>query len=282
MLSTFFRQLVRQPSLRVVTAKYSSKSTDPTDKEIHKEDDEKEVNVAEYIIDDEEMENRAAYIAKIRNKSGLLQSDRRRVMHQMPYDEPQSWVHLTVAYKRKLYARHGAASGVDPRIMFPSPEDLTDRAEYERVAHPKTLQQMVAEERAVAEAKKSAKLKREEDIAKKLTKLDQWTNELNARVAKKESDARAAKEKRERLIEDVRRQFGFRLDHRDPRFQELVEQKELEDKKASKALKKQKKQEIALKKLQQQFESHNEQLKRPEDNAEQTKNDDDAPKKSKK
>lgn len=283
MLSSLFRQLMRQPSLRTVTVnKYSSKSAGPADTEIIKDDDEKEVNVAEYIIDDEETESRAAYITKIRNKSGLSDAHRRRLLNQLPYEEPQSWVHKTVAYRQRMYGRYGAASGVDPRIMFPTSEDLADRDEYERVAYPKTLHEMVAEEKAIAEAKKAAKLKREDDIAKKLLKLDQWTKELNVRVAKKEADARTAKEKRERLIEEVRRQFGFRLDHRDPRFNELLEQKEVEDKKANKALKKQKKQELALKRLQQQFEGQEEQLKRPDDAPEKPKDTDTAPKKAKK
>lgn len=288
MISGLFRQLIRQTSLRAVAVEYSSKAADPTnpsnssDKDVRTDEDEDKVNVADYIIDDEETENRAAYIEKIRNRSGLRDKDRRRLLDRVPYDEPQSWIHLTLEYQRKMYGRYGATSGVDPRLLFQTPEELADRAEYERVAHPKTLQQMVAEEMAAADAKVASTRKREEDIAKKLAKLDQWTNELNARVAKKEADARAAKEKRERLIEEVRRQFGFRLDHRDPRFQELLDQKEAEDKKASKALKKQKKQEIALKKLQEQFDSQNNQLKRPDDVIEQTKGGDDATKKSKK
>lgn len=287
LISSLFRRLIRQTSLRAVAAEYSSKAANPTnpsvtaDKDIHEDEDEEKVNVADYIIDDEETETRAAYIEKIRNRSGLREKDRRVVLNQMPYDAPECWIHLTLEYKRKMYGRYGAASGVDPRFLFPTPEELADRAEYERVAYPKTLQQMVAEEKAAADAKVAATRKREEDIAKKLAKLGQWTNELNARVAKKEADARAAKEKRERLIEDVRRQFGFRLDHRDPRFQELLDQKEAEEKKANKALRKQKKQALALKKLQDQFENQNIQLKRPDDVVEHTKDGDDAPKKSK-
>lgn len=278
MMSSIFRQLLRQPSLRTGTASYSIKKTDS---DIYIDEDDKKLNVSDYIVKDEETENREAYIAKIRNKSGLLSQDHRRVKNQVPYDEPQSWVHLTVAYQRKMYGRYGAVSGVDPRIMFPTAEDLADKAEYERVAFPKTLQQMIAEEKEAAELKVASKRAREEDIAKKLTKLDQWTKELRARVAKKEADARAAEEKRERLVEDVRRQFGFRLDARDPRFAEMLEQKELEDKKVSKAMKKQKKQEIVLKRLQAQFEN-TEELKRSEEIPEPTNTGGDKAKKSKK
>lgn len=45
-------------------------------------------------------------------------------------------------------------------------------------------------------------------------------------------------EKKERLIEEVRQIFGFRIDPRDERFKEALLQKEREEKKASKAAKK--------------------------------------------
>ncbi|KAI5630956.1 growth arrest and DNA-damage-inducible proteins-interacting protein 1 domain-containing protein [Phthorimaea operculella] len=47
----------------------------------------------------------------------------------------------------------------------------------------------------------------------------------------KESEAKAAKEKKERLVEEVRRHFGFKLDPRDERFQEMLA-REKEQKKA--------------------------------------------------
>lgn len=109
---------------------------------------------------------------------------------------------------------------------------------------------MIERSRQQREAKQSAIREREATIAKKLGKLDQWTAELNARVAKRESDARAARERKERLVEEVRRQFGFKVDARDERFKELLAQKEKEDKKRQKEVKKKQKDERMLAKLQ--------------------------------
>lgn len=108
------------------------------------------------------------------------------------------------------------------------------------------MQKMNAE---VREAKQEAIIKREEDVAKKLGKLDQWMDEMNARIAKKESDARAAKERKERLVEEVRRHFGYTIDMRDEKFKEMLAQKEKEDKKSQKEARKKQKEMKMLEKL---------------------------------
>lgn len=109
---------------------------------------------------------------------------------------------------------------------------------------------MIERSRQQIAAKQAAISDREATIAKKLGKLDQWTAELNARVAKRESDARAARDRKDRLVEEVRRQFGFKVDARDERFKELLAQKEKEDKKRQKEVKKKLKDERMLAKLQ--------------------------------
>lgn len=114
--------------------------------------------------------------------------------------------------------------------------------------HPRA--QMIERSRQQIAAKQAAISDREATIAKKLGKLDQWTAELNARVAKRESDARAARDRKDRLVEEVRRQFGFKVDARDERFKELLAQKEKEDKKRQKEVKKKLKDERMLAKLQ--------------------------------
>lgn len=98
-------------------------------------------------------------------------------------------------------------------------------------------------------AKQDVIIKREEDVAKKLDKLEHWMNELNARIAKKEADARAARERKERLVEEVRRHFGYTVDVKDEKFKEMLAQKEKEDKKAQKEARKKQKEMKMLEKL---------------------------------
>lgn len=72
----------------------------------------------------------------------------------------------------------------------------------------------------------------------KLKKMNQWTTELNAKIAKKEAALQAAKLHKERLIEEVRKHFGFKISPHDSRFKEMLEQKEKEEKKKKKEAKK--------------------------------------------
>lgn len=82
---------------------------------------------------------------------------------------------------------------------------------------------------------------REAEITAKLLKMDQWTVELNARIAKKEADLEAAKLRKERLVEEVRKHFGFKISLNDERFKTMLAQKEKEEKKKKKEAKKKEK-----------------------------------------
>uniref|UniRef100_A0A336LYX0 Large ribosomal subunit protein mL64 n=1 Tax=Culicoides sonorensis TaxID=179676 RepID=A0A336LYX0_CULSO len=200
--------------------------------------------------DDEDVEERKRRIDKIRNKSRLLPNHRNMLMGQVPYpDGPESWIHTTLKYKRGLFGKYGLESGVDPRICYPTATEKADQDEFERVAYPFTLQEMQKMNAELRKEKEDAITKREEDIAKKLGKLDGWMAELNAKIAKKEADARAAKERKERLVEEVRRHFGYTIDVRDEKFKEMLAIKEKEDKKAQKEARKKQKEMKMLEKL---------------------------------
>lgn len=238
-LSHTFRAILRTSIQRASIGKYSSKTPSVIDDaEYIKDDENAQSDIAAALHTDVDVEAAEAEIERKRNKSGLLPQDRRILNKQKPYDEPTSWIHTTVRYNRSLYGRYGEASGVDPRISFPTAEDRDERLEFENVAHPKTLKQMIEENKQRRIDEKEATAARERDVEIKFAKLTQWKNEFHAKIAKRESDAKAALEKKARLVEEIRRQFGFKMDSRDPRFKELVEKKEQEDKKLAKQAKK--------------------------------------------
>lgn len=246
--AALFRSLLIRPTFSPV--RFASKSTTTTaDLDVESEDSQSATQTA-ILIQDDDFDRREQELEVSRNKSRLLPQHRNMLNDTKPYDEAQSWIHKTVKYNRMQFGRYGLASGIDPRICFPTPREKATSDEYERVAHPFTIQQMMKVSREEALAKKQLKVERESTIHKKLGKLDQWTKELNAKVAKKENDARAAKERKDRLVEEVRRQFGFKVDARDERFQELLAQKEKEDKKKQKEAKRKQKDERMLAKLQ--------------------------------
>lgn len=142
-----------------------------------------------------------------------------------------------------MYGRYGNASDVDPSVCWPNKKELDDIKEYERFAFPRTIPEMIEIAKKQRAEKQERMLKRDEDIANKLLKLDGWIKDLHAKVAKKEADAREAKERKERLIEEVRRHFGYTVDPRDDRFKEMLEKKEKEQKKAMKEARKKAKEE---------------------------------------
>lgn len=82
---------------------------------------------------------------------------------------------------------------------------------------------------------------RNEEVETNYAKLKTWVKNLEDRKAKKLADAKAQREKKEKLIEEVRSYFGYRVDPKDERFQEMLEKKEKEEKKAIKEAKKKEK-----------------------------------------
>uniref|UniRef100_A0A182SEM2 Large ribosomal subunit protein mL64 n=1 Tax=Anopheles maculatus TaxID=74869 RepID=A0A182SEM2_9DIPT len=205
-----------------------------------------------FVDDDaESTEAREARKAALRNKSRLLPQHRNMLHGVLPYEQSQSWIHETVKYKRMMLGRYGIdGSRVDPRVCFPTKKEAYEKAEYERVAFPFTLKQMMDANETARKTRKAEIEAREADVARKLEKLDQWTSDLNARIAKKEAEARAAKERKDRLVEEVRRHFGFKVDPRDERFQEMLALKEREDRKKVKEAKRKEKEEKMMEKLQ--------------------------------
>lgn len=177
------------------------------------------------------------------------------------------WIHGTVKYNRKLYGQYGEASGVNPAICWPLKEELENRLEYERVAYPYTIPEMIETSKQKRLQRKEFIRKREEEIAQKMLKLDTWIKEMKEKIAKKEMEAITAKvnakfnffllktecfvlqARKDKLIEEVRRHFGYTVDSRDEKFKEMVEKKEKEQKKALKEERKKAKEEKLMKKL---------------------------------
>lgn len=68
--------------------------------------------------------------------------------------------------------------------------------------------------------------------------MDQWTAELNAKIKKKKAEMEEARKRKEHLVEEVRRHFGFNISPHDSRFKEMLLQKEEQEKKKKKEAKK--------------------------------------------
>ncbi|CAG9858933.1 unnamed protein product [Phyllotreta striolata] len=222
-------------------------------------------------VDNEEAKLREEEIERLRNKSRLRQPDRCILMNKNPYPEPMVSHHGTLKYMRRTYGRYGEASGVNPAICWPVKEELDNAKEYERAAHPFTIQDMMAEAARVKKEKEEATQTRQKDIVTKMLKLEEWKRDLANRIAKKEAEAIAAKQKKERLVEEVKRHFGYTVDPRDAKFQEMLEQKEKEEKKAKKEERKKLREAKMMEKLLKKPESKTEKSEQNKEGTENTK-----------
>lgn len=84
-----------------------------------KDDEEEEEDAVKIAFNDEldDTENsewKQMQIDQMRNKSRLRTQHRNALNGNVPYDREESWIHQTLKYKRIIYGRYGAASGIDP------------------------------------------------------------------------------------------------------------------------------------------------------------------------
>lgn len=105
---------------------------------------------------------------------------------------------------------------------------------------------------------------REEDIDKIVANFDKWKTALEAKVAKREAELTAAKQKKERMMEEMKEQFGYNIDQRDERFQQMLAEKEKEDKKRKKEEKKKLRNEKMLTFLAQQSQEADKKIQKSE------------------
>ncbi|MPC48659.1 hypothetical protein E2C01_042439 [Portunus trituberculatus] len=96
---------------------------------------------------------------------------------------------------------------------------------------------------------------RQQDLVQKVVKLEGWKKQVRDRIKKQELEAQIAKEKKEKLIEEVRQILGFQIDPKDERFKEALLQKEKEEKKAKKVAKKLARQQRMIDRLRQEADT---------------------------
>ncbi|CAH0396990.1 unnamed protein product [Chilo suppressalis] len=240
-MSLYLRSRLLWPNIiNNFTCRYSTTAPDVIDQ-----------NDQVLVDDSDETLAREAEIQKKRNVSRLSNAHFNLINGRRPYETPKHLSHLTVKYNRKLYGKYGSESGVNPSLCWPTKQNIQETLEYESIAFPYTIREAMdaAAQKRLEEKNKIEQ--REIEIATKFAKLAQWKKELNDKIAKKAAEVELAKNKKERLVEEVRRHFGFTLDPRDERFQEMLAKREKEQKKLEKLAKREAKEKMMIAKLQQ-------------------------------
>lgn len=129
-------------------------------------------------------------IERMRNKSRLRDPHWKMLHDLRPYDRAESWIHNTIKYKRMLYGKLGAESGVDPRICFYTEAELAEKEAYNKVAYPHTIPEMMKMNEQFKAFKQQKIREREEQVAKNLEKLKQWQNDFITKKNKREEEGK--------------------------------------------------------------------------------------------
>jgi len=79
---------------------------------------------------------------------------------------------------------------------------------------------------------------RQQTVEKQMSRMPQFIKEYHARLEKVAEKERQQEAKKRELLEEARDYFGYSIDTRDPRFEEMKLRKEEEEKKLAKKKKK--------------------------------------------
>jgi len=246
------RTCVRQNSTEEPKAKqpfykriFGGKSQDQID---HEKEIAEKVKDEEAILREIEIEEREAKIRKKQNRSKLHYSHRNilkgeppQVGLHMEWDDSQ----MTRTYKAQMLGQFGRAkTGIDPSICWPTPEEMAEEYEKERVLYDNiSLTELIQNDKRKQEEEKQSIKLREKEIDEKLARMNidltAWKTRIDSRkrLAQKEID------KRTKILAELRQEFGYDVNSNVPQFAEKYAAKEKEYAKKAKEDKKREKDE---------------------------------------
>merc|ERR550532_78080 len=197
------------------------------------------------IRNDQEKEEK---IERNRLKSKLFYSDRALLHNQQPqvgiafdkYDQ-----HRSPAFKSMMLARYGKSTGINPKVAWPTKEEIELQKEYEAVLYdgPKSVPDMIKEVHEKERLEHEQIIQVEKEIREKLAKQEQEIKAWQKRVENRNVFAERERQKRQQILDELRDEFGYEINPNDQQFAEKIAEKEKEMAKAIKAERKLKKQE---------------------------------------
>lgn len=188
---------------------------------------------------------REAEIERNRNRSNL-HPRHRNIQNDIPPQEETDYSD-TVLYKRKMFGKFGKASGVHPSMLWPSTVELSDMKEYEQVAHPYTVHELISREKERQQKEAEEIVKEKQEILENVAKVDAAIFEFRKKLADQLNKEIQARTTHDKTVKELRKYFGYNIARNDPRVAVYMEKKALEERKAKKEAKK--KQKIEERKL---------------------------------
>lgn len=153
------------------------------------------------------------------------------------YTDPESDFLKSSKYFRKLYARFGKESGIEPGLAWPSrlqlQQIINEEKEYELSLEQKVN---ILVERKAEQLSTYEKMVKDTDDA--LKKMPANIDNYYQRILKREKLEKEKEAKRQEVLDQAREFYGYEVDMRDPRMQEMVKKFQEERKASEKAKKK--------------------------------------------
>ena len=137
---------------------FGNKSQDQID---HEKEIQEKIETEDSILREMEIEEREERLNRKRNRSKLHYSHRNILKGEPPQvGLHMEWddTHKTRAYKAKLFGQFGRSkTGIDPSICWPTPEEIADEYEKERVFYDNTsLKELIDNDRRMQKEEKEA------------------------------------------------------------------------------------------------------------------------------
>ncbi|XP_034046025.1 growth arrest and DNA damage-inducible proteins-interacting protein 1 [Thalassophryne amazonica] len=142
----------------------------------------------------------------------------------------------TEKYDKKLFAKYGFASGIDPAILWPTHEQLEKITEEEKEWNP-SLEQMMKNIAAREKEEREKRLAKEKLIAANMAKMPEMIEKWRRQKVETKKKLKEEKARRERLLAEATERLGCAVHPNSPRFLEVVAEIQKEEKKRKKLLK---------------------------------------------
>merc|ERR1712192_246282 len=178
----------------------------------------------EYLrsMEEKEREARAEYIQERRNKSRLSASHRQIVRGEMPYEGSifhYNSDHMSKEHKRSQMSKYGKKqTGVEPGQCWPTQDEVQLAREWEQLYQEKPLKQMIEEARQKVEDAHQKRLDREKEGLKNLEAMD--------RMGAKTRMLDQERERREKVLEELRLEFGYVVNPEDNYMKGRISERE--------------------------------------------------------
>jgi len=199
----------------------------------HETEIQEKIDTEESILREIEAEEREEKIRKKRNRSRLhfshrsiLKGEPPQVGLHMEWDDSQK----TRAYKAQLLGKYGRSkTGIDPSICWPTPEEIADEYEKERVYYDNTsLKEILENDKRMQQEEKDAIKLREKDIDEKLARMNKDLDAWKTRLDNRKKQAQKEIEKRTKILAELRQEYGYDVNANLPQFKEKYAAKEKE------------------------------------------------------